>query len=320
MKRNKTVVYALFFMLLLILYELYSYIYYDTDKMKMTNVSLLVYGNSPERWESLKVGAEQAAKDSNAEINFVTMTEEDNPKEQINLVKREVKNGSKAILIAVCDSKGMAAELSEIAKEVPIVTVESGTSFAEGKLRYLSGDNYGMGKKLAESVIHNENRRVKIAIIKEKQQRDSVSYRYVGFHDTIQGYLSNLVYWEQKKEAIKPTLFIQQKLAEEAVDIVVALDNTSLEAVIDATNSLHKKVKIYGIGNTDKAVYYLDNGTISSLVYQNEFSIGYLGTEILLNKRKYKEETSNNLIEYRVMDKKSMYTQDNQRMLFPFVK
>ena len=134
--------------------------------------------------------------------------------------------------------------------------------------------------------------------------------------------VDRITIWKRKENEadIRSMLFLQRELTEEAVDVVVALDTSSTEAIIDAVENLDKEVQIYGIANSDKAVYYLDNGILDALGYQNEFSIGYLGVQELMGEVHFEHEEYRQMIAYRVVTKKTLYETDNQKMLFPFVK
>ena len=59
---------------------------------------------------------------------------------------------------------------------------------------------------------------------------------------------------------------------------------------------------------------------IETLVYQNEFSIGYLGVQELLGEVNYGADEIKERMEFRAVSKEDMYSVRNQEMLFPFVK
>ncbi len=320
-KRHTWFKISLVMVVLLLIAERYYFEYQIKEQEKIVNISVIVYGNDSERWENLKQGAEQAAEDLSAEVSFITMSDDFGIKEQISLIEREIGNGADAIMIAACDSEKMQSYLDQGMNKVPLVMIETGL-ISNSEIPFVSANNYQMGIDLADTMMVKEKERAKVAVIHDDLQRDSVIERYQGFTDTIDNKMDNLVIWERNdnEKSIETMLFLQRELTEEAVDIVVALDNSSLEAIVDAVTNLNKKVRIYGIANTDKAVFYLDNGTIEALMYQNEFSIGYLGVQELLGKKDYQQEELQNLVEYRVVEKENMYSINNQKMLFPFVK
>lgn len=66
-------------------------------------------------------------------------------------------------------------------------------------------------------------------------------------------------------------------LEKKRVDIVVSLDNDRTEQAVDYLQAQEQtEFGLYGIGCSEKNVYYLDKGVIGALVVPNEFNIGYL--------------------------------------------
>lgn len=300
---------------------LYYYGTYDKGNGPVKAISLIVYGNESERWENMRCGAEQAVDSAKAEINLVTMSDEIGVSEQKKLIQRELNNGADALMIAACDSTEMKQYIEELSEKVPIILVESGIGYTEDKL-CVSAENYKMGYQMGEIIIERELPEIKVAIFIDHEQRDSVAERYQGLYDALQGKVGSITIWKRKDNEtnIGAMLLLQRHLTEEAVDVVVGIDTASTEAVIDAVENLNKDAKLYGIGNSDKAVYYLDSGVIEALGYQNEFSIGYLGVQEVMKTQHYTIEEYNDLVEYHIVTKKSLYETDNQKMLFPFVK
>ncbi len=319
MKRNSKIfrvvliILITFFLLVLI----YDAAYEEKEDTKA--ISVIVYGNSSDRWENLRRGAEQAADTLSAEVNLVTLSRDHDAEEQIELMQREINNGADALMIAACDSEVIKEAVKDIS--VPVVFIESGIG-EENAETFISADNYAMGQTLGTAIVNQEIDKVKVAVICDNMQRDSVTERYKGFCAALDGKIEKVVDWEKNpnEKDIATMLFLQRELTEEAVDVVVALDNSSTGAIIDAVENLGKDVKIYSIANTDKAVYYLDNQMITTLVYQNEFSIGYLSVQKLLGGVNYNAEEIKERMEYRAVSKQDMYSVNNQEMLFPFVK
>ena len=286
-------------------------------------VSLIVYGSDASRWENLKQGAALAADDLNAEVTLITMSGEDDAVEQISLIRREAQGGADALLIAAADSEVIKEYLENDPIKIPYAFVESGT----GDTRDLtSADNASMAESLIKTIDENEKDWIKAAVIVDHDRRDSVRERLDTILNTDVPYAENVVLWERNEQEVdkKAQFFLQRQLTEEAVDVVIALDNSSMEEIIDAAVNLNKDVKIYGIANSSKSAYYLDNRLVRSLVYQDEFSIGYIGLSDLLenNFRKRRDHNQHNKrpIPFKVVDHNNMYEKANQRLLFPHVR
>lgn len=311
---------SIFVVLVLIVAEFYYYSNYSSKEEPVFHISLIVYGSS-DRWENLKQGAERAADGTTAEVNLITMSTETNAKEQLALINREIANGADALMIAACDSREMERYFQETEIEIPVVFVQNGLE-NKGDYRYISADNYAMGYELANVIATNERSWIKAAIIADRMEKKSVSERFQGVYDSLSRYADEVVIWErdENEKDIQTMLFLQRELTEEAVDVVVALDTSSMEALMDAVENLNKDIKVYGIANSDKAVYYLDNGKIKSLIYQNEFSIGYLGVKVILDEKAYEKNKIFNTVEYEIVNEDDMYSAEYEKLLFPFVK
>lgn len=304
--------------LVVILGEIIYYNQFDSKEEAVKQVSLIVYGSDATKWERLKEGAELASKDYNAEISLITMSTENDAMEQISLINREIENGADALMIASCDSEKIDDYLKKRKIEIPYVYVESGN---ENGAETIDADNEKMGNRLAQTIYENEKEWIKVAIIADNLERNSVKRRLKGLTETTFKYADEIVLWERNEyeKNKKAMFFLQRALTEEAVDVVIALDNSSMDSLLDAIINLNKEIKIYGIANTDKAVYYLDNKMIKALVYQDDFSAGYLGVE-----RLFKKESKKNIdiheIKYSVVKREDIYNDENQKVLFPFVK
>lgn len=311
---------SIFVVLMLIVAEFYYYSNYRTKEEPVFHISLIVYGSS-DRWENLKQGAERAADGTAAEVNLITMSTETNAKEQLALINREIVNGADALMIAACDSKELEKYFQETEIEIPVVFVQNGLE-NKGDYWYISADNYAMGYELANVIAANEKRWIKAAIIADRMEKNCVSERFQGVYDSLSQYADEVVIWkrDENEKDIQTMLFLQRELTEEAVDVVVALDTSSMEALMDAVENLNKDIKVYGVANSDKAVYYLDNGKIKSLIYQNEFSIGYLGVKVILDEKTYDKNKIFNTVEYEIVNEDDMYSAEYEKLLFPFVK
>ena len=116
-------------------------------------------------------------------------------------------------------------------------------------------------------------------------------------------------------------------------------EKTSLEAVLDAFEKLEAEggtnmaghetfgswQPLYGIGATDKIVYYLDQGWISGIVFPNEFRIGYAGLNRMVDTLERQPGAGTDAdpamtTEFYRADRKTMYEPDLQRLLFPIVQ
>jgi ribose transport system substrate-binding protein len=109
------------------------------------------------------------------------------------------------------------------------------------------------------------------------------------------------------------------------VDVVVAFNPEILESVAQAKKdliSLNKEkidVGIYGTGSTSKIISLLEDKVINATAMQNEFNIGYLGVKTAMRVIKG-EQVDNGAISSTVINTGNMYSEENQRLLFPLIR
>lgn len=312
---------VMFVLLILATVSIIALAMYRPHAAHNKKISLIVYGNNVKRWESLLQGAELAGEEKGAEINLVSMGNETDYEEQIRIIEREVSNGTQAILLAACNSEKIGEYLDRAKMKIPVIFVETGVDLQEDGV-CIAADDYMMGYELGKSICENEKPIAKVAIVSDKTYRNSISEREKGVRDAIKDYSNTVVTWKRNpnEENLLPRVFLQRELVSEAVDVIVTLDNTMTDSLMDALSNLNKTSKVYSISTSEQAVYCLDHNLIKSLTYQNEFGIGYISTMYAIDGKDAHKEYSDNDISFKVVNKDNMYEYDNQKLLFPFVK
>lgn len=323
MKNNLRILYAILLisgLMGILVISSYFYINDTSKKEELTKISVIVYGTgTSDRWATIKQGLDQGALDFNTEINFVITTDEKNAKEQKELIDREIENGAKGIILAAADSNLLSDKVREYSDSIPIVLVETSIKNAEG-LTYISADNYSMGLNIGRSVYLSKEDNKTVVVFVNNIQRNSVSQRYEGLMDSLRYTDCTIKLWELGEEDTDVAAFLQAKLREEPADSIITLDDKSLEDVIDAVQAVESNIHVYGIGSTNKIVHYLDYGLIDSIVFQNEFNMGYLSVQEIISDILHEAKKPDVDIEFRTVNRDTMYLPKNQRLVFPIVQ
>lgn len=282
-------------------------------------ISVIVYGTDEARWNNLKQGLNQAALDYSVNVNFVIMYEVGKAEGQKRLLQRELQNGAQAIAIASTDSKEMAEIIEETSRKVPVILLEAATNMGENTAQ-IGPDNEKLGEDLAIKLTQESGDKSTIAIIYENTERESISQRLRGLEKVLDEKKSTYLYWEREIGDFNPSIFLQKELKKEQVDAVVALDDYNLENIIDAIEGIEGSVSLYGIGNTEKAVHYLDQGIVDTLLFSNEYNMGYLSIKSLVEKLQNNTALYDQEIKYSIVNRDNLYEKENQRLLFPMVQ
>lgn len=291
-----------------------------TEKKPAGHISMIVYGDDSERWENMREGAYLVCKNMNADLSLLTMLSENDISEQEEIIDREIGDGADALIIAPCDSKAIKDYVSKKRLKIPVVYLESADDAFLGNVS-IAADDYKMGYSLGEELAAQESDIVTVAIISENTGRESVALREKGLRDAIEGKIGKLIIWSREGSSshANTRTFIQREIVSEAADVIVTLDNSTTDALLDALTNLNETRKVYSISTSNKAVYNLYNDKIKALEYSDEFSMGYLAAMNALDPGYAAVKYSNKDIEYRLVKKENMYDEDNQTLLFPFV-
>ncbi len=324
-KKRKQISIILFVLLVLSFLLLLNDTILSANNKKIYNISIIVRGKNSESLMIMKQGIDQAASEMNVNISFVTLSEENSYREQTELIEREINNKADAIIIAPVDYEKMVEPIENAMKKVPVILIES-TVKSKNVRSSISCDNYNLGVSLGEKMIQMGNTNANIAIVKNNLECSSIKERYDGFMSIMKNTENNCTFWEISGEKeVTHYNEAKQLLKYNDVDAVVTFDPGILELVGEAKkdlSSINKEktsIQIYGAGSTSKIISLLEDNVINATAMQNEFNVGYLGvkTAVSVINGKY---VNNETIYSTVINTQNMYSEENQRLLFPFIR
>lgn len=296
----------------------------SNKEMKIYNVAIIVRGRYSESWTIIREGMEQAASEMNVNTSFITLLEENNIKEQKEIIEREVKNKVDAIVISPADYLELTNIIESTNKKIPIVLFESNIQ-TEDKIPYISCDNKELGRKLAEEVIRNGNTRSKITILRSQGKFSSTNERINGFIEEIK--LSKNIYEfiDLPKDEGEISLKINEIINNNSANLLVTFEPNILEIVGKAKrniNNINKNksiIEVYGSGSSSVIVSLIEENIINGIAMQNEVNLGYLSIKAAVDKIE-KNGIDNSKINSTIINSRNMYSKENQRMLFPIVR
>ena len=307
-----------FGLILIIFWVYYRAVFGEQPDKKKKEFSVILYYAGADGWESLIEGMKQAEDDFGVKMRYLTPKEGMTEAEQLELIKQEIANGSDGILLAAIDSDTMLWDLQIENVQIPIIMIESTVDNVDWE--YISADNKIMGQRLAQALLQDftQEKKIQVMVIEEYMNRSSVRDRFEGFCETMGNFAEIL---EIKREDTKKDLsfYIENYLKNTTVDAIVAFSKETLEILCKMPMEVLNEIKIYGIGNTDSIVAALDKGQIEKLVFQNEFNIGYLSVEAIVDKIKGSKKERKEIDIYCV-GKENMHETQYERLLFPIIE
>lgn len=294
------------------------------EKAESYTVSAIVNNSGSSRWTSFREGIEAAAKDYNIRIKFVATGEFTSKKSELEVVSRELEAGADGIILQMY-AGGASEDMEELLPREKCVLLETDV-VPEEYYQTVGPDNRELGTALAQRIKEDFGGDLSgktVGILCGNVSQLALRQRMNGAEAVLTEAGATVLWRMAKMSDIS-----EEKALEEywtmGADIVIALENDETERVVDFlenSDDTRKKIALYGIGNSEKLVYYLDKDVIRALVVPNEFHMGYQSIEELAVKLKYHTAEKRSVrTGYLLIDRLHLYDEENQKILFPIVQ
>lgn len=292
------------------------------DKPK---IALVLKMNTGYHWGTIKQGADTAAREFNVNLYFYAPLQEEDVKGQIDLVNQALDENVDALILAASDYKQLV-EVTEKAydRKIPVILIESLVD-TDKIHSYIATDNIDAGRKAGNTLVEIAGTECNVAIMNFIKGTSSADDREKGLLEVISQYpLINVVAKEYCFSNLKHAINLTRNIVAnyKNLDAIVALNSVSSEGVAQAIDELGLggKVKVIAFDSTINEIDYLEEGIIHATIIQNPFAMGYLGVKYAVEMLNGNKIDSYYTTETKVITKENMYHQENQKLLFPFIK
>ena len=287
----------------------------DEPQKPRQTVSAVVSDSTDSRWVRFRAGLEKAADDYDISLNYVVTGEYETPEDQLRMVSAAA-SASDGLIVQFEESEGMEDTVRDIARTTVLELIDVGETFGQaddGSYAGISTDSRAIGKSLAEAVVNDAESELKIGIIRGNQRLAVMQERFAALTDALAEYGISPVWVTDSASGMHEF--------SDPVNVIIALDNTNLEEAGDDLRNLEEgTVRLYGIGCSDKTIYYLDRGIIAAMIVPDDFRMGYLAmTEVHNRLHAPNVPMENGQVSFEVITKDNLYSQKHESMLFPII-
>jgi len=281
-------------------------------------------------WSICEAGARKAAQENDVELVFRQPTNND-ASEQMPIIEGFQAQGCKGIAVSVIDPEGQTRDLTRIAKEVPLITMDNDAD-QTGRLCYIGIDNKEAGKAVGRLVKKALPGGGTIAMFIGNTMSANAKARTQGVLDELAGQdnAPGIDADHPQKPSIKCKKYGNYYLVDKAprtddTKVPVATDNaTDVASRLDgvenvcmiglyaynppailngvAAAKLKVPVKIVGFDEDFATLAGIRDGKIEGTVVQDPFLYGYKSVEVLAaNARGDKNKLPKDAIKYRIV-------------------
>ncbi|MBP7175064.1 MAG: substrate-binding domain-containing protein [Thermoclostridium sp.] len=289
---------------------------------KNYEVDLIVKSTSSEFWESVFDGAKAAGSKYNIDLRFLGPTVEKDYSHQVSIIEQSILHKVDAIILAAGDYQMMAEPVSEaVDAGIPVILVDSGVN-SELWTTFVATDNQEAGRVLAQEIDKRVGGTAEIGVISFVKNSSPSLERIAGFNDYI---------IEKTKMKIVKTLYCDssidkaKQLTEElltnhpGIRVIAGLNAQSATGAARALEQLGRSdIFLAGIDCTVEQADYMEQEILDVAILQNPYLMGYFSVEATFQVLKGERVEKNICTAVYVVDKENMFSEEYQRLIFPF--
>jgi ribose transport system substrate-binding protein len=329
MKENKftlvLVVFIIAVLTVLLVYQSFSVLKNGSNERKSIYVIVKSTEANFDFWESVRMGAEAAAKEFNGELIYTGSQSEADLQEQIEILDQAIEQKPDAIVLAAVDFKALVPMAEKAAKRnIPLITIDSNIDSDVVK-SFIATDNISASQAAGHTMAELINKKGKVAIVSYVQGVATAIEREKGFINAISEYPNiEVIGIEHSNGDPQEAYRITKKIIQQHPDIagIFGANQRSSEGVGRAIKEMKKngKIKVVAFDSSEEQIQYIEGDIIQAVIVQKPFNMGYLGVKIALQAARGKQVKERIDTGFAIITKDNMYSPENQKLLFPFIE
>ena len=261
---------------------------------------------------TMRKGMEQAAKDLNVELRFLTPSEDNSAAEQVELLEREVTGAAPAILLIPSDRETLGSAVSAAAGKTTLVTLETDMS-AWGAAAAISADHQALGEALGTAALNGVPAGGTVLLLDSLPGDNGIRQRLEAAKAVLEreGRQVRICRWTCGSTSVEDILRIERPSA------VIAFEAAALSDMAELSKGESAFPLLYGCGSTAGIAAALEKSRVTAITAVNVFSAGYLAVEAGAKLARHEDWTGVSTVGFSIVRKETMYDSDNQKLLFP---
>ncbi|MGC8603037.1 MAG: substrate-binding domain-containing protein [Desulfomonilaceae bacterium] len=253
------------------------------DSKKVVPIAVIPKGTTHSFWNSVLLGARQAAKENNVEIFWAGPDREGDREKQIQIVEDFIVKKVTGIVLAPTDSVALVPVVERAALAgIPVVIIDSDLE-TDKRVSFVATDNFAGGSLGAKRMAKILGGKGKVAVIKYMAGSASTTARENGFMETLKKGFPDIEVVEDRygMDTVETALSATEDTLtrHKELDGIFASNESTSRGALQALKSHGRanSVKLIGFDAADVLLEGLEAGHVAALVIQNPWAMGYKG-------------------------------------------
>lgn len=285
---------------LVVLTLLIPQLFRDKGAPQLLSLSVLLRDTDSSNWNVARQGMEQAADELGAELRFLTLTVQNDSREQEELLRRETEGGSDALVIIPADPESLYAALSRLSAPCPVVTLELAM---EGGAGAVSPDNEEVGRRLAQALLEDWDGGP-VVLLDNSAACPETAARLEA---------ARAVLTDAQVPVVQLTALPEGWVAKRWV---MAFEAGATRQAAEKKETEGQAFALYGVGSSTAITAHLERGTITAIAAWSDYAAGYLAVEQAVRAVQGRSQILDPLT-FSIVRGEDIYAPENQKLLFP---
>lgn len=252
-------------------------------------VVVIPKGTTHSFWQSVKAGAEKAAKETGVRFIWQGPQREDDRDAQIAVVQNAVSRNADAIVLAPLDDEALVGPVAMAVKRgIKVVIIDSALRYDDTS-SFVATDNVQGGKLCAKRLAEVMGGKGSIIMLRYAEGSASTTSREEGFLSGLQEYGPGMTILSATQYAgatIESALKVAQNLLNlyPNVEGVFCPNESSTQGMLRALEiaGKTKQVKLVGFDANESMIGSMRDGDVCGLALQDPYRMGYVGVSMAL--------------------------------------
>ena len=244
-------------------------------EQKIYQISVIIEDVRGDNYGNFRKGMDQAAMEFNTDIHFITLYENLDAGQQMELMDREQQDGADALIVVPVDEE----QMEEKQMTIPVILLRSGVAEAAGAENVII-DYEKMGERLAWEILEDISKETSICVLTDPVRQSAMDSMFLkGIDEVFSKEGRKVQRIARREEDGFRTVFEMTGMQMEGEIVFIAQNQdilTEAAGILADYAAAGKDVAgLYGRGTTMPILNYLDRGLITGICVTDEFSIGY---------------------------------------------
>ena len=290
------------------------------QKTEVYPLSVIIDDISDSNYVNFRKGMDRAAVELNADVSFISLYEENDEGQQLELLMREQQDGAKALIIAPVEEKAVEEFIAQ--KRITVPTVLVGAELSANKASAVVTTDYcGMGQAMAEKIVGRYDPAIPVYLLEGMRENAMTRSFEKGIRTGLSGAGFNMALIQKQDEETFRNAMEELANKKEQDAVIIALDPKSLQEaaeILDEGGAYSSHIKgLYGRGTTIPILNYLDKGVVSGVCVTDDFSAGYLSVKRAVEAVMGRSPDKQTLLESHYIEKTDLRQEQYEKMLYP---